>query len=97
MLAEQVADDELPMCTPEERWHKPDTWALKKKGNKRALRVYDSELDAEEHFRNGTMNGLKLEVEHRLGSDPRCESYCKVKEFCSYGRSLRSNESEVTE
>jgi hypothetical protein len=97
MLHQQAAlviDDDLPLCTEEERWHKPDTWAVKKKGNKRALRVYDSELEAEEHFRNGSTNGLKLEVEHRPGADVRCQSYCKVAQWCAHGRKVQGTVSE---
>ncbi|KKM18652.1 hypothetical protein LCGC14_1663480, partial [marine sediment metagenome] len=30
-----------PECTPEERWHKPDSWAVMKAGAKRAYRVFE--------------------------------------------------------
>lgn len=35
-----VPDDEIPPCTPCERWHKDDTWAVKKKTSKRATKVF---------------------------------------------------------
>lgn len=38
---------EYPPCTPEERWVRPDQWAVKKKGNKTAVRVLASEHEAE--------------------------------------------------
>ncbi len=91
--AEYLADDDLPMCTPEERWHKPDVWAVKKKGGKRAISggLFDSLIGASALVasENDRWNGVKgLEIEHRPGEDTRCLHYCAVKEFCSYGRTL---------
>lgn len=40
---------EFPECTPEERWERPDTWAVKKEGNKKALKVCLSQLEAEQY------------------------------------------------
>ncbi len=34
-------------CTPEERWQREDTYAVKKKKNVRALKVFDCLEDAE--------------------------------------------------
>ncbi|MFQ8988415.1 MAG: PD-(D/E)XK nuclease family protein, partial [Intestinibacter sp.] len=39
---ENIPDDELPVCSLEARWNEGDKYAVKKKGNKRALRVYDT-------------------------------------------------------
>lgn len=84
---ETLADDDLPICTPEERWAKPDTWAVKKRGNKRALRVLESADDADAYIA-GSAASYPLEIEHRVGQDVRCLNYCAVKNMCSYGRSL---------
>lgn len=84
---ETLADDDLIMCTPEERWRKPDTWAIKKRGGKRALRVFTEEVQAE-CFIADNNNDLVLNIEHRRGVDTRCLHYCAVKEFCSYGKTL---------
>lgn len=87
--AEKLADDDLSMCTEEERWHKPDVWAVKKKGGKRALRLLETPeaasayaLDREPQF------PTRLEIEHRPGEDTRCLHYCAVRQFCSYGKTL---------
>jgi hypothetical protein len=79
--AEKLADDDLPECTPEERWAKDPTWAVIKKGNKRAKRVFKTEHEAD---------GLIMELgaayvrEFRPGAQTvRCESYCAVKDFCN--------------
>ena len=88
--AEKLADDDLPLCTDQERWKKPDVWAVKKKGNKRAQKLFETEHDAVEMLRGFT----DLIVEKRPGSYPRCESYCAVKQFCSFGRTLTPAASE---
>lgn len=80
---EERTDDDLPLCTPEERWQKPDTWAVKKKGNKRARRVYNSLLEAETNKTVGEV------VEHRPGVDVRCQSYCRVAQWCAHGRAVK--------
>lgn len=75
-----LPDDKLPECTPEERWHKPDKWAVMKPGRKSAIKLHDTEAAAVEH--------AEIEkpfyVEHRIGEDPRCENYCPAAPFCSY-------------
>lgn len=79
-------DDELEPCNTEERWHKPDKWAVVKNGSKRATRVLDSEGAAE-----GYMDQLedgKYHIEFREGEDTRCQSYCSVSQFCPYMRKI---------
>lgn len=82
---QEITDDgELEPCSPEACWHKPDTWAVVKNGNKRATKVLDSEGAAE-----GYMSQLKegaYHIEFREGEDTRCQSYCSVAQFCPYGR-----------
>lgn len=80
--AEGLIDEELPVCTPDERWMTPTTYAVYKNGNKRAARVLKTRAEAydytiKEHITNGR-------VEERLGEDRRCEQYCSVSSFCSY-------------
>lgn len=77
--AEGLPDELLPLCTERERWHKPDTWAAKKKGAQRASRVFDNESDAQEYAMT-----RGYEVEYRRGEDPRCRDYCSVCQFCDY-------------
>lgn len=65
-------------CTAEERWARPDKWAVMKKGRKSAVKLHDSEEDAYWHA-NSESN---LSVEYRPGVNVRCEEYCNVAEFC---------------
>ena len=68
-------------CTPEERWHSKDTYAVMKNGGKRAIKVYSSLEDAEAH--GGDY------IETRLGTDKKCEEYCDVKRWCPYWKARK--------
>ena len=78
--AEGMADDELPLCTPEQRFNSGDKFAVMKKNRKRALRVLDSMEEAEIYLAN---NGGDF-IETRPGEDKKCNDYCRVNKFCSY-------------
>jgi hypothetical protein len=80
---QRLTGETLPLCSDEERWKKEDSFAVKKSGNKRALRVFDSMEQAEAYMKDG------MEIEVRKGKCVRCEdNYCKVAEFCDqYGGS----------
>lgn len=80
-------DDAIPVCTEEERWSKPTTWAvLKEQGAKRAVNggLYESESEALAHAKR-----ISGAVEKRDGSNPRCENYCQVRQWCNFGRNLK--------
>jgi hypothetical protein len=93
-IQESIPDDELQPCNPEQRWHKPDKWAVRKKGRKTAVRVYESEKDARvramEENRKADSNDLYY-VEYREGEDTRCQSYCSVAQFCPYWKGLQQS------
>ncbi len=88
--AQRMADDDLPMCTEEERWRKPDVWAVKKPGNKRAVPGgLHASLEAAQAF--AATISAHGPIEHRPGEDTRCLHYCAVKNWCQYGRTLTTN------
>ena len=93
---EKLPDDELEPCSPEDRWHKPDKWAVMEKGRKKALRVLDSEDAAKEWAISKGIDPTDTHyyLEHREGEDTRCQSYCSVAQFCPYGKGLSNNEAE---
>lgn len=78
--AEKSPDEQLRPCSESERWHKPDTWAVVKNGNKRAYRVLDTQEEAEAMAES--LGGYH--VEFRRGSDAKCEDYCAVVRWCPY-------------
>lgn len=67
-------------CSDEERWTKPTTYAVMKKGAKRATKVFDSVDDAKAH---ADTLGFGYGVTTREGGRTRCENYCSVAEFCT--------------
>ena len=79
--ASEMPDDFIPTCDPKERWAKPDTFAIKKDGNKRAAKVCDTMEEAENLL---PTYGPKHAIEKRSGGDMRCERYCSVAPFCNY-------------
>ena len=78
-LAQIIADDHLLNCTPQEKWSKPTTWAVKKVKAKRALRVFHS-LEEADNMIQCSEDGLT--IEERPGEDVRCERFCYAKNFC---------------
>jgi hypothetical protein len=79
----QLTDDDIPPCTPEERWDKPPKFAVMKNGIKRAVRLFDTREDAD--LFTETKGGNHF-VEYRHGESVRCRSYCLCRKFCSYYR-----------
>lgn len=85
------SDDQLVLCTPEERWATKEEFAVYKGKNKRATRLFASKSEA-------TKLHKKIEnarIEHRPSKDIRCLSYCQVAKFCSYYQANYGNESNV--
>lgn len=79
--AEKLSDDDIPPCSAEERWAKPTTYAVMKEGRKTALKVCDTQEDAED-YKNKAGAGCYVEV--REGSSPRCENYCLCCKHCNF-------------
>lgn len=86
--AEKLSDDDLPLCSDVERWHKPDKYAVMKEGRKTAVKLYDSEEEANARVES---EGKGYYVEHRKGEDSKCLNYCSAREFCSHYRELMNN------
>lgn len=72
-------------CDDEEKWFKPTKYAVMKKGQKRAVKIYDKLDDARQHVGHG---GGYLTVEERPGSYGRCEGYCNVANVCPHAGGL---------
>lgn len=89
---EAVPDDCLEPCTPEQRWHRPDKYAVTKDGNKRATRVLDDPDEASALCDElAEKTGKPHHVEVRAGGDAKCESYCPVSDFCPFARAKKSD------
>jgi len=71
-------------CTDDDRWAKPETWAVQKPGAKKAWRVKPNAYLARELA--DKVQGMA--VVHRPGDNIRCRSYCPVAQFCPQAKSL---------
>ena len=79
-LQDYMNGKDMAECTFEEMWKREDTYAVKKKKNKRALKVFEIETDAKDFAKE---KGEEYEVEFREGVAVRCEdNYCKVNQWC---------------
>lgn len=75
---DRLTGAELPECSEAERWAKPNIWAVKKTGNKRAIKLYDNESAAKADLLAGQ------EIEFRRGESTRCtNNWCRVNAWCS--------------
>ena len=82
-VAELEQDFGLPPCTPEEQWAKSAKWAVHKGKNKRALKLFDNEEDAQEFAGQSEDRS----VTERPATLTRCENnYCRVADFCDQWR-----------
>ena len=80
------AEGEFPFCSDDETWKRSDAWAVKKKGLKRAMRVFDNEEKAIEF---SVMQSASTEIEYRAGEVVRCNgNYCGVADFCSQHKGI---------
>ncbi|HOR57914.1 MAG TPA: DUF2188 domain-containing protein [bacterium] len=77
---DNVADDDLPECTQAERWATDDTYAVKKEGRKSAVRVYETEAEANDKLAE---LGKGHYIEERKGTSKKCADYCLASAFCS--------------
>ena len=91
-------DGDMPLCTSDDMWERPEYFAVKKQGGVRARSVHDSlkaaELAAEEANAKAK-KGEVFVIEHRPGARVRCESFCQVSEFCSQHASYKSGKVDV--
>jgi hypothetical protein len=89
---EKLPDDELEPCSPEDRWHKPDKWAVMRRGQKKAVRLFEDKAKALDYMDwladQPSNKGRGLYIEHREGEDSKCESYCPVAQWCPYTKGL---------
>lgn len=82
---ENVEDDELPLCTDEERWKDKTKYAVKKIKNKTATKLHDNYEEAKEHLNNLEKEFPNIyEIEVREGTDKKCLEYCSCCKYCNY-------------
>lgn len=70
-------------CSAEEKWEKPTKYAVMKANQKRAVRVFDNEVEAGQYIIDNKKKG-KMDIVVRPGECTRCEYYCPVRDYCKY-------------
>jgi hypothetical protein len=90
--AQELPDDQLPLCTPAERWYRPGGVRVVKNGNKKADKVLPTVEKAKEYIALETPK-LKpgryfLEPVETPGENIRCLHYCEARSFCAFAKSL---------
>jgi hypothetical protein len=79
--------DELPLCSDEERWLRPTTYAVKKDGRKTAIRVFDTQDEADALLKEMPEKDKGF-IEIRKGEAVRCTgNFCGVSQWCSQYKS----------
>lgn len=90
-----VPDDELPACTPEERWERQPKWAAMKPGRDKAVKLEDTKEALVSYLERKNMRVSDHELVFRPGKQIRCRSFCNVARFCDFGQQeLRKLEEE---
>lgn len=86
-----LPDDELPLCTQDERWNDGDVYAVMKGENKKATKLYSTQKDAEAHVKQA---GKPYRVVIRPGVNKKCRDYCAVNAFCPFWQEIQKEEQE---
>jgi len=86
-----VLGEPLPLCSAEERWEKQTTYAVRKKANKRALRVFKSMDEANAFLEEGMV------IDERKGESTRCaQDWCRVSQWCEqYQEALNAGDGTI--
>lgn len=79
----KLKDDEIPPCTPEERYDNSD-WAILKTGRKNAVRANLSCKEEAEQVLASIADKTGLYIQYRQGDAERCKRYCSCKQFCNF-------------
>ena len=88
---------EVQDCTGKDRWASSDSWAVMKRGLKRAVKLFVSEPLAQEFVRDNTHIHKGLYIEYRPGKSRRCENFCPVSKFCQQYADEKKRLQELSE
>jgi hypothetical protein len=79
-----MEDDDIPECSPENRWQTETKYAIMKEGRKSAVKLHIDESEAQKHLDN---LDSKHYIDIRKGEDKKCIDYCSGNKFCNYWKS----------
>jgi hypothetical protein len=84
-----MGDDDIEPCTADERWADGEKWAVMKNGRKSAIKLFDTEADADAMA--GEM-GNAYYTEHRPAISRKCLDYCNCREYCSFYKAMKKGD-----
>lgn len=88
-IADRILQHKDPSpCSPEDQWYKAPKVAVMKDGRKTAVKLFDSQGEAEAFIGNAK-DAKQLYLETRKGSYLRCEEYCSVSSVCPHWKSIQ--------
>jgi len=82
MEARGIEDEKLPACSPDDRWARPTTFAVKKPGRQSAVKAGFVDRASAEDF--AADQGPTYFVEERPGANGKCEEYCSACTWCTF-------------
>lgn len=86
-LHQAALEGDYEPCSDEDRWAKPTTYAVMKTGRKSALKLCQSQDEADAWMAdNADKKATHIDV--RPGEQTRCENYCAVAPFCPQYQAL---------
>jgi hypothetical protein len=96
---EETLDEELPLCTEEERWKEKDSFIVKRVDGKRAIRdgtftTYEEALPLL-NAKNERAKTTYYVIEKREGKPNRCLKYCGARTFCPYYKQLMFGDIDI--
>lgn len=94
-LHQEAETGTWPDCTPDERWARPDLWALMKKGQKKAVKLFEDKQVAAKWL-DEILGGDKTHfIQHRPGESIRCAAYCPAAPKCKQWAKLNPTLSDT--
>ncbi|PCI96630.1 MAG: hypothetical protein COB15_09590 [Flavobacteriales bacterium] len=82
LLHKEAENGNIPECTGKDRWATADKYAVKKPTLKKAIKLFDKEVLAQDFIRQNSQKHLDMFIEFRPGEDKRCASFCSVAHVC---------------
>ncbi len=88
----KIHQSEPLSCSPDERWQRKSTFAVMKEGRKSAVRVKDTQEEAQDYLDTEVkaVDQKKCQVVERVGEALKCKTYCLCRDICPYNFYKRS-------
>jgi len=83
----EASKAELPECSTEERWAKPDVWAVMRGARAIPGGIQYSKKVAEELL----SKTAGARIEFRSGESTNCELYCRVADYCDQFKKMKGD------